>query len=383
MISVVSEIRKLLAAAALAVPSAFGAVEAAAPLATFPPSAAYGDYAVGATIGFAVDNRQRFDPWNTAYTSDAYRAMLRKVEASGQPRTVIFHLWYPAEADRSGSRLAGPRSPWPAVSGQRAKMGDYFFNDEQFAVPVLRSSVLFPATHERLHFKGGGTLAGLSGGAGQEAFETIGRRYFAAPRGAYLDAPPASAPPSTSAPPSAAGGISHRHPVPRARRQLQPVELSRRVPGLAWLRRRRAELHLRQRSPARIPRSRFRVRPRGPGRRSAGGIRADHGRAEGHSELLPLHVRRRVPRRLQSGADESHSGRRAARHHDDAEPVSPARGRRGAADPHGEAAGRGRSRLRSGAELDGRDLGRARAVRPCLPDGSAARSDWPAIPSAR
>ena len=207
MISVAPEVRKLLAAAALAVSGVFGAAEAAAPLATFPPSAAYGDYAVGATIGFAVDNRQRFDPWNTAYAGDAYRAMLRKVEASGQPRTVIFHLWYPAEADRSGGRLAGPRSPWPAVSGERAKMGDFFFGDGGFAVPVLRSSVLFPSTHERLHFKGGGTLAELSGAAGEEAFETIGKRYFAALRGAYLDAPPASAPSSASAPPSAAGGF--------------------------------------------------------------------------------------------------------------------------------------------------------------------------------
>ena len=166
-----------------------------------PPGAACGDYAVGATIGFAVDNRQRFDPWNTAYAGDACRAMLRKVEASGQPRTVIFHLWYPAEADRSGSRPAGPRSPWPAASGQRAKMGDYFFNDGKLAVPVLLSSELLPDTHERLHFKGGGTLAGLSGGAGQEALETIGKHYFAVLRGAYLDAPPASAPPS------AAGGF--------------------------------------------------------------------------------------------------------------------------------------------------------------------------------
>ena len=158
----------------------------------FPPSAACGDYAVGATIGFAVDNRQRFDPWGTAYASDACRAMLRKVEASGQPRTVIFHLWYPAEADRSGGRLAGPRSPWPAVSGERAKMGDYFFNDGTFAVPALLSSELLPDTHERLHFKGGGTLAGLSGAAGEEALETIGKHYFAALRGAYLDAPPAA-----------------------------------------------------------------------------------------------------------------------------------------------------------------------------------------------
>ena len=174
------------------------------------------------------------------------------------------------------------------------------------------------------------------------------------------------------------GRIPRRHPVPRARRQPQPVELPRRVPGLAWLRRRRPELHLRQRGPARLPRPRFRVRPRGPGRRSTGGIRADHGGAEGPPELLPLHARRRGPRRLRSGADESRSGRRAARHDHDAEPVSPAGGRRGAAGPHGEAAGRGRSRLRGGAALDGRDLGRARAVRPARrPDRRRGRAGRP------
>ena len=194
MTSAALRTRMLLAVAALAVQGAFGpAAGAAAQLPELPPSTAYGDYAVGATIGFAVDNRQRFDPWGTAYAGDAYRAMLRKVEASGQPRTVIFHLWYPAEADRSGGRLAGPRSPWPALSGRRAKMEDYFFKDGTFAIPALRSSVLFPDTHGRLHFKGGGTLAERSGSAAQEAFEAIGKHYFAAPRGAYLDAPPASA----------------------------------------------------------------------------------------------------------------------------------------------------------------------------------------------
>ena len=197
MISIAPRLGALVAAAGLAALGGFAAPEAAAQLASIPPSVVYGDYAVGAKLGFAVDDRQRFDPWNTAYASDAYRAMLRRVEASGQPRTVIFHLWYPAEADRSGGRLAGPRSPWPAVSGERAKMEDYFFNDGTFAIPVLRSSVLFPDSHARLHFKDGGTLAERSGDAGQEAFETIGKHYFAAPRGAYLDAPPASAPPAT------------------------------------------------------------------------------------------------------------------------------------------------------------------------------------------
>ncbi len=196
MISITSRVGALVAAAGLAAPSIFAAPEAAAELASLPPSAVYGDYAVGAKIGFAVDNRQRFDPWNTAYASDAYRAMLRRVEASGQPRTVIFHLWYPAEADRSGDRLAGPRSPWPAVSGERAVMADFFFDDESFAVPVLLSSELFPSAQRRLHLEGGGTLAELAGDARQEALESIGESYFDASRGAYLDAPAAPAPSS-------------------------------------------------------------------------------------------------------------------------------------------------------------------------------------------
>ena len=172
--------------AAFTVSGALAAGEAA-PL---PPSAGYGDYAVGAKIGFAVDNRQRFDPWNTAYASPEYRAMLRKVEAVGQPRTVIFHLWYPAEANRSENRLAGPRSPWPAASGRRANMGDFFFGE--YAVQVLSSAELFPSTYARLHFKDGGKLDKLSEPARQEALKKIGERYFAAARGAYLEAPPAA-----------------------------------------------------------------------------------------------------------------------------------------------------------------------------------------------
>ena len=96
----------------------------------FPPEAGYGDYAVGTATSFAVDNRQRFDPWNTAYASARYREMLRKLEAAGQTRTVIFQLWYPAEPDRAAGRADGPRSPYPAASGQRADYLDFFLQDE-------------------------------------------------------------------------------------------------------------------------------------------------------------------------------------------------------------------------------------------------------------
>ena len=96
----------------------------------FPPEGAYGDYAVGTATTFAVDNRQRFDPWNTAYASPGYREMLRKLEAAGQTRTVIFQLWYPAVPDTAAGRTDGLRSPYPAAGGQRANHLDFFGQDE-------------------------------------------------------------------------------------------------------------------------------------------------------------------------------------------------------------------------------------------------------------
>ncbi len=82
----------------------------------FPESAAYGDYAVGTFTSFAVDNRQRFDPWNTAYASPAYREMLRRIEAAGQTRTVIFQLWYPAVPDTAAGLNANMRGRFPSRS---------------------------------------------------------------------------------------------------------------------------------------------------------------------------------------------------------------------------------------------------------------------------
>ncbi len=132
------------------------------PLDSLPAETAYGDYAVGTATGFAVDNRQRFDPWNSAYASPRYREMLRRVEASGQTRTVVFQMWYPATPDTSAGRLDGPRSPFPAAEGQRASYADSFFQDS-------------------------GVLSALMGGGAQPGSD----RILAAPRGAWLDAPPA------------------------------------------------------------------------------------------------------------------------------------------------------------------------------------------------
>ena len=160
---------------------------AAAGLPALPADAAYGDYAVGVATGFAVDGRQRFDPWNTAYADPEYRALLRRVEAAGQARTVLFQLWYPAPADTSRGRLAGPRSPFPAASGRRANYYDFFFQESG---PLSRriaaaAQVVLP---QFVHLPGGGVLAEAGGAAQQEAFAEIGRRILDAPRGAWQDA---------------------------------------------------------------------------------------------------------------------------------------------------------------------------------------------------
>ena len=160
---------------------------AAAGLPALPAGAAYGDYAVGVATGFAVDGRKRFDPWNTAYADPEYRALLRRVEASGQNRTVLFQLWYPAPADTSRGRLAGPRSPFPAASGRRANYRDFFFQESG---PLARrigaaAQVVLP---QFVRLPGGGTLAGADGAVQRETFAEIGRRILDAPRGAWQDA---------------------------------------------------------------------------------------------------------------------------------------------------------------------------------------------------
>ena len=151
-------------------------------LRNLPAGAAYGNYAVGVATGFAVDRRQRFDPWNTAYAGPEYRAMLRRVEAAGQRRTVVFQLWYPAEPNASAGRLGGPRSTYPAASGRRANYFDFFFQDGAMAPQLgAAAQVVLP---QYVHLRGGGTLAESDG----SAFAEIGRRILDAPRGAWQDA---------------------------------------------------------------------------------------------------------------------------------------------------------------------------------------------------
>ena len=172
--------RWLLAAAALsALPSAAGALPA-----SVPGGAAYGEYAVGVATGFAVDNLARFDPWNSVYGDEGYRAFLRRVDASGQPRTIVFQLWYPARA-REGEQDDAPRKPVPAGSGRRAFHNDFFFQDPAIAEWLGRTQVWTP---EFLHLRGGGTLATVAEAERQERIVAIGRHVLAMPQGAWQDA---------------------------------------------------------------------------------------------------------------------------------------------------------------------------------------------------
>ena len=186
-------IRKNTAAAllaALALAAWFPGGMAAQSLPSLPPHAAYGDYAVGVATGFAVDKRQRFDPWNGAYARPEYRALLRRVEATGQTRTVVFQLWYPAPPDTARGRLAGPRSTFPAASGRRANYFDFFFRE---GGPLSRrigaaAQVVLP---QFIHLQGGGALAEADDAARQAAFAEIGQRILNAPQSAWQDARPA------------------------------------------------------------------------------------------------------------------------------------------------------------------------------------------------
>ena len=173
-------------ALAAAAAAAIATVPAAADSGVLPSSAAYGPHAVGMATSFAVDNRQRFDPWNGAYGNAEYRALLRRIDAAGQTRTVVFQLWYPAAPDAAGSGPAGARSPLPAAGGRRADFFDFFFRDDSLSDWIAeRGHYLAPAL---IRLRGGGALAEAEG---REAWAELARRVLGAPLGAWVGAPPA------------------------------------------------------------------------------------------------------------------------------------------------------------------------------------------------
>ena len=151
-----------------------------------PPAVHYGEYAVGTTTGVAVDARQRFDPWGAAYGRPQYRAMVRRVEASGQRRAVVFQLWYPATPASGAARLAGPRSPFPAASGRRANYYDLFFQEAGMA-----RETLVQLAPELVHVRGGGTLADAATEEQRAAMDELSELVAGKLLGGWQDARPA------------------------------------------------------------------------------------------------------------------------------------------------------------------------------------------------
>ena len=167
------------------------AAEEAVPMASLPAGAAYGQYAVGVATGFAVDALARLDPWNGFYGSADYQALLRRIDASGQRRTVVFQLWYPA-VPRADAQTGEPqRSPPPAASGRRANYYDFFFRDSHIAV---RRTIAGMAAPEFTQVRPGGALEALPEAERQAALARIGGHILESPQGAWQDAHAAQGP---------------------------------------------------------------------------------------------------------------------------------------------------------------------------------------------
>lgn len=175
--------------AILAVAAGIARTAPAQALPSLPDHALYGDYAVGVATGYAVDNTQRFDPWNATYGRPAYRALLQQVEASGQTRTVMFQLWYPAPADMAKGRSRGPRSTFPARSGRRANYYDFYSQAGELTAQLGAAvQVILP---QFIHLRTGGTLAQADQSIQEAAFAEIGQRVLGTSLGAWQDALPA------------------------------------------------------------------------------------------------------------------------------------------------------------------------------------------------
>ncbi len=101
-------------------------------------SSAYtpGTYAVGVTSNFVKDFSRPFDAWGAQYKSDAYRTLLARINASGEPSTTVTNIYYPSPS--SGVRVARradlyPSALWAAKQGRRQTTLDMFMGDEALA----------------------------------------------------------------------------------------------------------------------------------------------------------------------------------------------------------------------------------------------------------
>ena len=75
-----------------------------------------GQYPVGSITNYVKDPDEIFDEWGTRYGGEDYRELLTTIEATGEPRTIVTDVWYPA-ASTDG---------FP-----RATYGDFFGNDDR------------------------------------------------------------------------------------------------------------------------------------------------------------------------------------------------------------------------------------------------------------
>ena len=161
------------------------AAEDVSPMSSLPAEAAYGQYAVGVATGFAVDDLAWLDPWNGFYGSADYQALLRRIDASGQRRTVLFQLWYPAPPSPESQWQERQRSPLPAASGRRANYHDFFFRDPHI---VVRRTIAGMAASEATQVRPGGALAAMPEADQQAAVADIGEHILEYPQGAWQDA---------------------------------------------------------------------------------------------------------------------------------------------------------------------------------------------------
>lgn len=81
-----------------------------------------GRYEVGSITEYVRNPNAAFDPWGARYGGEPYRALLEEISASGEPRTIVTEIWYPAD------RVEGAK---------RATYGDYVAGDEYLAQLLL------------------------------------------------------------------------------------------------------------------------------------------------------------------------------------------------------------------------------------------------------
>ena len=79
-------------------------------------------YEVGSVTTFVKDFTAPFDGWGERYGNEAYRDLLEEINASGEPRTIVTEVWYPA----------GETEGYP-----RATYGDFVEGDERLIRSLL------------------------------------------------------------------------------------------------------------------------------------------------------------------------------------------------------------------------------------------------------